>query len=384
MNLVEKYERYRAILKNSFLVVGEGQGHSLPADARNAEYLHFGDATLFLGWYTGILSTEYYLLSKKLIKTKALNANETLEELFFAISALSRLIDTAMDSFKPVCGESNKVRGFFIRDDVADDIKQYYSGVERVASDFMAENPYMKEESQDQLIHLLLGFSLVKKFIPKDVRIRGQSILELVEELAFDLCAFPAKTKWVIRNPYCGYKKVRRGPSAFIFSFPLVASLLYINKKGEELLPTVKWIFKFIWKNIMKFYLPVVYTPTNLHLVLTLACMSNSWKVKRTCKLSKKFGWCIYPLLQAVLHDGKKPEVDDLLAEARSMLDSAPEDGLSHGSSPRGWKSSHRFLSDLRSQNEGQPWYRSMRFSGVDFMLLANVYQIFLEKFKTN
>jgi hypothetical protein len=50
---MSKYQKYRARLKDEFLLVGEGSGCSLPADARKTEFtdsgttefIHFGDAT---------------------------------------------------------------------------------------------------------------------------------------------------------------------------------------------------------------------------------------------------------------------------------------------------------------------------------------------------
>jgi len=384
MNLVKKYENYRAVLKSSFLIAGEKQGHSLPADARNSVYMHFGDSTLFLGWYIGILATEYYLLSREFIKAETLNVRETLQELFFAVNALKRLIGTAAECFKTVCqGPFDKVPGFFIRDDVTSDIKEYFSGVEKVSSDFIAEDPYLKEESQDQLIHLLLGFSLVRRFIPGDTCVQEENILEMSQKLAFDICSCPSKTGWVIKNPYCGYKKVNRGPYAYFFSFPIVTSLQYIVQKGKELLNTVKRIFRYVWKNFMKYHIPCVYNATNLHLVLTLACMSDSWgknSIKYLVNLSKKFNWPVYPMINIVLYSDnishKKQYLDDLKKRAKSMLENAPEEGLSHEGSPKGWKSSHRFLFETRAQDEGQEYYKGMSFSGVDFMLLHNIYQI--------
>jgi hypothetical protein len=76
------------------------------------------------------------------------------------------------------------------------------------------------------------------------------------------------------------------------------------------------------------------------------------------------------------IHPHKKLDIPELTDWARPMLETAPRDGLSHQGSPAGWKASHRFLFDKRTQIEGQDRYEGMTFPGVDFMLLHNIYQI--------
>ena len=60
-----KYWAFRDSFLQKFIVVGEGQGKSLPAVSRhdNYERIGWGDATLHLGWYMAVLSTEYALLA---------------------------------------------------------------------------------------------------------------------------------------------------------------------------------------------------------------------------------------------------------------------------------------------------------------------------------
>jgi hypothetical protein len=127
MRLSRKYEKYRRILRKRFLIIGRAQGHSLPADARNSGRMHFGDATVFLGWYMGILATEFYLLSEGLITTQMLRAQRTLRELYFALIALRRLIDTAASCF---CPSPVQYPGFFIRDDVSAELKDHFTVVD--------------------------------------------------------------------------------------------------------------------------------------------------------------------------------------------------------------------------------------------------------------
>jgi len=384
MDLIRKYEAYRNILKTGFLVVGGKPGYSLPADARNASSMHFGDAAVFLGWYMGILATEYHLLSNGLISSGTLHPRKTLRELFFALKALDRLIGTAPGYFNPPAQSPPVVpRGFFIRDDVPQTIKLHFQGVTGIISDYQAAVKTQNEESQDQLIHLLLGLSLVHRFLPVGAAVLGKNLMTLSQRLAYEICAWPSRTRWVIRNPYLDLKKVDRGPYAVLFSHPIVKILERVDGRASELKPTVCLLFKLLWKYVLKHNLGRASNATNLHLILTLASLSDSWSrnsLRSIIRLSRKFDWPVYPLLNVVMwgdvRPWKKPWIPALREWAGPMLRSAPEGGLSHDGSPPGWKASHRFLFGREAQDEGQSYYAGMSFPGVDFMLLHNLFQI--------
>jgi hypothetical protein len=380
MSFSRKYEKYRKILRSRFLVIGRAQGHSLPADTRSSEHIHFGDATLFLGWYTGVLATEFHLLSEGLITTQTLRPQKTLRELYFALIALRRLIAAAADCFGP---SSNQCPGFFIRDDVLTELKDHFAGVAGIESDYLDASPFLKEESQDQLIHLLLGLALVNKFIPPNAIIQGRPLVATAQHLAFEICSWPSTTRWIIKNPYVGNKKVDRGPYACFFSHPLVAVIKRLDERGSDLSNSVNWATKWVWKHIMRYNLGGLYNATNLHLTLTAACLSDTWgrkSLKCISRLAKKFNWPIYPMINVVLfsdiHPHKKLAIPGLRTWAGPLLEAAPRAGLSHQGSPAGWKASHRFLFDKKMQTEGRDDHVGKAFSGVDFMLLHNVYQI--------
>lgn len=401
---MSKYQKYRARLKDEFLLVGEGSGCSLPADARKTEFsdsgttesIHFGDATVFLGWYMGILATEHFLLRKGLMDSpdQTLNISETEKELYFALKALKRLMKKAPSAFDTPCPDSSsqqnasEAEGFFIRDDVKSNLKQAF-GADELESDYSALNPFQKEESQDQLIHLLLGLALVKKFIPENVHVQGKSLLKLAQKSAVKICTWPSQTKWIIRNPFCGNKKVARGDFAVFFSYPIALPCHDIFDSETDLLATVRRFYKFLWRRVLKHRLPFIYNPTNRHLALTLACTTSSWgenSLKHIFRLSKKHDWPLYPLLHTALHheasmqSGASADSDssitELLLRAESMLNEAPEEGPSYEQSPPGWKASHRFLAGTSSQNLGYDPHQGMRFCGADFMLLHNLCQI--------
>jgi hypothetical protein len=98
-----KYWFYRDRLKKRFMVEGPNQGESLVAprieklypNKSNKQYLyHFGDQTIQMGWYLGVLATEYRLLANHSQPT----AN-TERELYHAMKAYERL-DLNADSKK--------------------------------------------------------------------------------------------------------------------------------------------------------------------------------------------------------------------------------------------------------------------------------------------
>lgn len=179
-----KYWGYRNRLVNDFLVRGLGppscdqpNGYSLPAEAtfiNNAD-IQWSDATVDLGWYMGVLATEYQLLTAAGRPTES-----TLVELFYAMKAFERLDRKAERLFYPQNGYVNcsdyYLNGLFVRDDVGENsflennrFRDRYTvdGVFKVESDYKnSNNGVLKKNvypSQDQIAHLFMGFALVKK-----------------------------------------------------------------------------------------------------------------------------------------------------------------------------------------------------------------------------
>lgn len=111
----EKYWFYRERLKY-FVKPGRGIGESIILDTRNRSLdgnYRVGDQTYDLGWYMGILATEYYLLTQSNQPQEA--KNQTLTELYYAMRAFTRL--DMCEEFEPWNGVSIK-DGFFMRHDI--------------------------------------------------------------------------------------------------------------------------------------------------------------------------------------------------------------------------------------------------------------------------
>jgi hypothetical protein len=86
---LKKYWFYRTRLNQYFVKVGLNQGESLIASSRNTfnvKELNFSDQTMELGWYIGLLATEY-----KILADENQNTDNTLYELYCAYKAYERL-----------------------------------------------------------------------------------------------------------------------------------------------------------------------------------------------------------------------------------------------------------------------------------------------------
>jgi hypothetical protein len=183
---LQKYWYYRWRLRNNFLVVGDGQGCSLPAQQRyymNSPKLQWGDGTIQLGNYIGVLATEYYLLQES-----SGNTVQTRKELYYALLAFNRL-DVAAELTLGLNCSSNTLNGFFRRDDVPSDfITQHpeinsglvptIGNVTEITSTYVNNQSgdiHSGEESHDQAIGILLGLRLIKEFVDGQAEYKGEN-----------------------------------------------------------------------------------------------------------------------------------------------------------------------------------------------------------------
>ncbi|SHG73779.1 hypothetical protein SAMN04488109_1623 [Chryseolinea serpens] len=193
-----RYWYYRYRLVDEFLIRGEesplncdvASGYSLPAgktwttnqvNGQNID-MDWGDATSYLGWYIGVLATEYKLLTDNNQSTEA-----TKRELYYAMKAYERLDTKAEHMFYPHtsadCAPTN-LNGLFVRDDVSEqlilqnrpDLVTRFSGDGnfRMHSDYHKFYEAFTEvndinsniyPTQDQISDLFMGFALVNKCV---------------------------------------------------------------------------------------------------------------------------------------------------------------------------------------------------------------------------
>lgn len=219
----QKYQYYRQRLVNDYMLVGDCDGCSVPANIRGrtstpnfkaSNVLNWGDATIELGWYISVLATEY-----KVFTMQGQSTSETIKELYYALRAFNRLDEMAeaycrcnessnydvtpynncvSAGFNPQSGDLN---GFFIRDDVPANFVssntthfnqnlnasiitatiESSDRTERQDGDPPGSNPNQAdlnpvEESVDQVCGMLMGCALVNKFIPAGTSYYGLAL----------------------------------------------------------------------------------------------------------------------------------------------------------------------------------------------------------------
>jgi len=231
MDWMEKYWFYRNRLKNEFIyytnfspiagshqVIENRANYPSPYDA--FDYIRLGDATQNLGYYIGLLALEY-----KLLNINGQDKQGTLTELNLALDAFERLDFNAETCFG---GSQGVVNGFFLRDDMPSDenLKNYFN-VENIYSGYAAccNKTDGNVISQDQVIGLFFGFTLVNRFVDDaatKVRVKSitSDILDAMQTYYSNWPPlFPDVTVWEIRNPVTGEIVPLGGNWAELYTF---------------------------------------------------------------------------------------------------------------------------------------------------------------------
>ena len=408
-NIQDKYRYYRKKLKSDFLVIGSEQGKSLPIVIRNkwgGNAAAWGDATVHLGWYLGVLGTENYLLSSSNRKNEL---TENYQELYYAMFALQRLdniaeshpssqkaaaLNSKYRNYKP----QNILNGYFSRDDVPADFilnnpslnesNTAEKKVTEVQSDWN-QSGTNHEMSKDQVVHLLMGLKLIWKYLPDNmIRIEdGNKTVEInfknwAEQLAAQILNITISKKKII-NPVT-QKLVRRGNLTNDIIYPLTRlknEFKAGGKKAKHLYTSYT-----IWTGYKKIAHMKV---DNLHMVMTLGSITPSTISRKL--ISKKAdvqNWApFYELLYDVVNNAPTRNYK----RALTMLMEAPKYGLNHNMPSitnenklhTGWECPNRFIKVQSAQEKGwAPASRSPNermngyFNGLDFMLLHNLYAI--------
>jgi hypothetical protein len=389
-----KYWAFRDSFLQKFIVVGEGQGKSLPAVSRhdNYERIGWGDATLHLGWYMAVLSTEYALLASnsdiRVDSSKVIEKEQTLLELFYALKAIERLDLNA----EPFFSKSAKpdLNGFFIRDDVPTDIISHFPGMNAMQSDFTKEDSRANEESQDQVHHLLMGLMCIKEFIPAAAQVKGDPLVKMANANGKRILDYMKKNNWHVLNPVLTKsngkeQKVLRGGEGYIYS----GGSKYILRKVD---PEVKKekinpLYNLFWSSLRMGINPTYVKDDNAHMALAVATSGNGFKKNTYRKLSKRAkanDWYVYPLLNLALYpDNRRFKKENQgMARSRALLDIAPTRGP-HSTYPdpntHGWTVNNRFMRSYSELFMNKPHTIGAEYAGLDYMLLHNLYLMHLK-----
>ncbi|MCS6980459.1 MAG: hypothetical protein NZM15_10230 [Flavobacteriales bacterium] len=370
-------------LREKFIFPGTGQGEGYAAAAlvkdRNALIRYYGDNTTYHGWYLGVLATEYAWL-----RTQGKPASATAEELFEALAAVQRLDSLAETYFMNSRGAHGQpaVNGFFIRDDVNEEIARQHGWKGRLLSDYelgCSLHPGEKglrdnEMSQDQAIHLLLGLRLVNHFVEDSLQVQGRYLKEWARQMAVRIIRYIAENRWIIYNPVTG-RKVYRGPDARLFSLGFAKT---IRKLGGASPRKPVWYSHLAWPWLRTALVPVYF---NRVMVMILGVTGNAYGTAATtrrflCANGRLWKKEIYPLL----HEFLEPEFSYRCrcTEKKSleaMLASADATAFrSYG--PYGWNTTNRWLAPAKTFSSYDGFFPDKEVTGLDFMLLHNLYML--------
>lgn len=389
---LEKYRRLRQRLVTEFTSVGPDQGQSQPAPERmdGEGRMKWGDGTIALGFYLGVLATEHYMLSNpgKFPGADGGDSSRlatTRNELYHALLALERLDNMADAAFEAPCTNTPALNGFFLRDDVPANFFTKFSGISIIESDFVDPVLTNKEESQDQVYHVQHGLALVVELVPSNVVVQSKSLRDWAIEQAHRIIQHFAKGDWRIRNPACGNRTVNRGENAIGFSYgETLAAAVATN---GTLTPTTSGLAQTIWGTLRQPSNPTYNDEDNLHMALAIIAVGDGYGLDTPqvlATLADTQDWPVYPLLHRTLHpasDGFCTTAPGVNARARVMLDELPAAGDPGcpgpaGPAPHGFTTHNRFIRGKSQAYVGPTGCQGIRYHGLDYMLLHNLYAL--------
>ncbi len=396
-NLIENQEKYwsfRERFLEEFILVGEGQGKSLPAVSRheNFERMGWGDATLHLGWYLAMLSTEYHLsLKNSFVRTEdaeTIDKERTLLELYYALKTVERLDLSAEPFF--VQGADPLLNGFFIRDDVPAEMYSKFAKMKSLESDYTKPDKRANEESHDQVHHLMLGLMAVHKLIPEAVKVKGESLNEMAVQNGTRILQFLIDYRWHVKNPVLTKsngkaQKVMRGGEGYIYSAGAKHTLKEFDSESHHF--RINPLNKIFWSSLRMGINPTYIKDDNAHMAMTVATAGNGFRrttFRKMVKRAKKDEWYVYPLMNLALYpENKRFKKDkDYLVKSRALLDIAPPEGP-HSTYPEtnthGWTVNNRFMRQESELYMNKPHTIGADYHALDYMLLHNLYLIHLK-----
>jgi uncharacterized protein (TIGR03382 family) len=390
---LEKYRALRHRLVTDFVSVGPAQGQSQPAPERmdNIGLMKWGDGTIALGFYLGVLATEHYIFSHPTQFPGAAESpadlDATRDELYNALLALERLDLEADAAFPSPCSSTPNLNGFFLRDDVPADFSSHFAAITTIQSDFIDPTLTNKEESQDQVYHVQHGLALVIALVPASVTVQGKSLRAWAVEQATRITKHFTKGDWIIRNPACGNRAVNRGDNASGFSYGETLATAYLTDGAYK--PTTSSLFQTIWDTLRQPANPTYNDEDNLHMALAIMAVGDGYGTETPqviATLAATQDWPLYPLLHRVLHRTSSTGFCTTTAatvnpRARAMLDELPLQSEPacpgpSGPAPHGFTTHNRFIRGKSQAYVGPDGCEGVRYHGLDYMLLHNLYAI--------
>ncbi len=415
----EKYNHYRLRFLGDgtrthpgFVRMGDQPGESLPVDAlmpsadcywdyilnvrdcNTAEApgpigkIRFSDASQDLGYYIGVLASEY-----EVNRIHGENQNDLIRELWLALKAFERL-DAGAEQWY---GEAPLLDGFFLRDDVIGDFYQddqtgaylfphpnrSVPGYQCLSSAWSC-GPNTVDDgtfvSQDQMIYVMTGLALVDRFIPETVVYNRDTLVKMARLDVHRMVSHLRDNNWTIRAPDGTTPPDQYGGNAQTFSFKF-AELADVVTGNRYYGPTYQNNYSEItgatfWFFVEEFFSAQV--PINKAMILTLSAITRNWDAVEMADKASDSEMELFALLQSVLY---REELGDagLIGIMEGEIENAPTSGpCNHAPDCEevpGWQTSNRWLHP--DQRNGDPDGESALFNGLDFMILYNLLEIY-------
>ena len=413
---MEKYWYYRQRLTDYFVKVGPKVGESIVAERLNDQKLHkykIGDGTIDLAWYISVLATEYALL-----KNNNQNTDNTLQELYYAMLAYERL-DRCEDK-EPWNKSEAKLDGFFNREEIllyTDTSKfslkgrnknlnkkdiwgtkkpgqpTYISEIDAYYSYPISKGVAM---SQDQAVHLLMGFALIVRSIEdKEITIsdldgkkRNINFYTWAQKLTDLIIEYIKKENWIIKDP--NGDNVERGQNAVANSYGFAKAGKYITGKNYQNFVSYNPLESLFWNGQR---IPNWVNPYNTTMVMALSAIGDSWQFPMGTANGLWFVGSVwrrhnlYVPLYIYLHNQSATWPSCNKKQIKNMLDSAPKYGTYYWGNTSdknnqdlmgGWSTLNRFRTEKKEQDDGNENVIA-NFNGLDFMLLFNLYSLIID-----
>jgi len=366
-----KYWKYRYAFKEQFISIGSGEGKSIPGaiyDLENKE-IQYHNTGNDLGWYLGLLATEYRILSSKMYlpitEYEELSPTQNLIELYRALKALQRLDASAEPIF--AC-DSVPLNGFFVQRDTKPNLD----------SSGEIQSKGSIEPDIDQYLNIFLGLALVKKYIPLGTIVKGEDLNKLACDNAIRMFNYLEQNKWKIVHPCANTHAnifVHGEYNMRPYASDLKQLFYFFDSDSSRTIKIPFFKGKF-WK-FLRGNGKSDLSKRNKR--LTSLMLSNSSGDKTGAKLknlSLENNWLIYPLMNSLLYENQKEfEKDSLINMSERILDAASQMGI-FGTNQGAWNSYNYFFTSEDQRSSGQIWAENKQFNGLDFMLFYNIWFI--------
>ncbi|TNE52789.1 MAG: T9SS type A sorting domain-containing protein [Bacteroidetes bacterium] len=421
------YYRYR--LREAFTIIGDDEGNCIPIVERNdgatsnssnhTKATYASETLVQLGWYLGVLATEYRLLKNN---QEWVGLEQTKTELYHALKTVHRMDYygtcnwSGLDWNSGTCGDANpnpihgacQLDGFLVRHDVPEN---YYTASQSNRMKINSHNDFFNmagisdrryddryyPSSNDSDIHLIMGLYLVYKLCNDETNgsdidgnnIQGAPYLRFstrAKEQIARIIRYIAYHNWRLERP--DGEDVPEGCNAYAWARPyhvILQDIGYSIPSYQN--PSIGQ--RLAWQSMKDQINPAVGTNDNAHMALTLAALSDSWvnaiqnNVTRDhiVNLSEAHNWGdFYPLLHSVLYPGSFNSNEEGKVEAslnRSFATvpcTGPRFYGAHTGIPP-WRASRRYVQDEEYQEHGNDVNRG-NYAGLDYMLLHNLYRL--------